>query len=177
MLDFIAFIGLFVGGVFFTKQAGGALPPIIETPKATPQTVNQIDLDTMARTMWGEARNEGYAGMQGVANVIMNRYALAQQSNARARQFGATPAAICKKPWQFSVWNANDPNLEKILNVTTANRDFRTALEIAEKALLGQLSDVTGGADHYHAHYVAPNWSEGVRPTTIIKNHQFYKLA
>ena len=177
MFDLIAFIGLFLGGIFLTsKQAGSALP---STNDALPQpySVNKNDLDVMARTIWGEARNEGYAGMQAVANVIMNRYSLAQRSNAYARQFGSTPAEICKKPWQFSVWNAGDPNLEKIINVTDANREFRTAKSIAELALRGQLADVTGGADHYHAHYVAPNWSQGENPTAVIKNHQFYKLA
>ena len=31
------------------------------------------DLDTLARTLWAEARGEGVAGMEAVAAVIMNR--------------------------------------------------------------------------------------------------------
>ena len=34
-----------------------------------------LALDTLARTLWGEARGEGRAGMQAVANVIRNRAA------------------------------------------------------------------------------------------------------
>lgn len=173
----LAFISLLVGTFFVAKQPESAQTPDNLTPDNYSGYVDNYDLDTMARTIWGEARNEGYAGMQAVANVIMNRYAKAQTNSAKARQFGATPSAICKKPWQFSVWNASDPNLEKILNVTETNREFRTALDIARLALLGQLPDITGGADHYHANYVAPSWvSAGVK-TETIKNHIFYRLA
>ena len=34
------------------------------------------DQDTMARTIYGEARGEGQAGMIAVANVILNRFSL-----------------------------------------------------------------------------------------------------
>ena len=33
------------------------------------------EIDTMARTIWGEARGEGTAGMVAVGNVILNRVA------------------------------------------------------------------------------------------------------
>ena len=32
------------------------------------------DVDIMARTLWGEARNQGKEGMEAVACVIMNRF-------------------------------------------------------------------------------------------------------
>ena len=181
MTDLIAFISLFVGSLLFgARQAGGALPPSTAQPAETPKIGREFtnyDLDTMARTMWGEARNEGYEGMQAVANVIMNRYELAKSNPAYARQFGRTPGDICKKPWQFSVWNSGDPNLPKILNVTTADSRFRTALEIAERALNGTLPDITGGADHYHATYVSPSWASAGVKTTQIKTHIFFKLS
>ena len=36
----------------------------------------KLEIDTLARTIWGEARGEGSAGMQAVANVVMNRAAI-----------------------------------------------------------------------------------------------------
>lgn len=47
--------------------------------KATTISVSKIDeidedIDTMARTIWGEARGEGVQGMQAIACVIMNRF-------------------------------------------------------------------------------------------------------
>ena len=56
------------------------------------------DLDTMARTMWGECRGCDTEGQIGVANVINNRV------NAR-RWYGKTHKEVCLKEWQFSCWN------------------------------------------------------------------------
>ena len=65
------------------------------------------DLDTMARTMWGECRGCDTEGQIGVANVINNRV------NAR-RWYGKTHKEVCLKEWQFSCWNEGDPNKEKM---------------------------------------------------------------
>lgn len=172
-------IGAMIGAgsyfVFFTKGAGASLPFNFEQKPA--QAVDPQDLEVMARTIWGEARGEGREGMQAVANVIMNRFELAQQSLGYARQFGATIQEICQKPYQFSVWNANDPNLALIQSVNRSNPQFRQALNIAEKALRGNLPDITGGADHYHTAAVSPNWSQGETPVKVIKSHKFFRLA
>ncbi len=135
------------------------------------------DLDTLARTLWGEARGEGYTGMQAVANVIMNRYAQAQSNVAKAQQFGGTVADICKKPYQFSVWNATDSNYHKIITVTQTDSNFAMAWRIAKDALNGSLLDITGGADHYHTSAINPKWSKGQTPVAVVQNHEFYKLA
>lgn len=155
----------------------GAVSASLAGQKAAADLVKNTHIDTLARTMWGEARGQGARGMQAVANVVMNRLKAAQGSAAKARQFGATVSEICKKPWQFSAWNANDPNLEKLLAVTTANADFRVALDLARQAVEGRLPDITGGADHYHANYVKPSWSVGATPVAVVGVHEFYKLA
>ena len=139
--------------------------------------VDQSDKITLARTIWGEARGEGYSGMQSVANVIMNRYAAAQASVAKAQQFGGTVEDICKKPYQFSAWNTSDPNFAKMLEVTDNNAQFRTALDIAERALRGTLPDITGGADHYHTQAVSPSWSRGQTVIAQVGSHNFFRLG
>ena len=163
----------------FDKIKSFLLGGISFTPVTTTQqiTANNTDLDTLARTVWGEARGEGYSGMQAVANVIMNRYRQAQNSEAKARQFGRTVSEICKKKYQFSAWLENDPNYQKLLTVDSSNAQFRTALEIADLALRGRLPDITGGADHYHTAAVNPAWSQGENPVRIINSHQFYRLT
>src|SRR5690606_4106602 len=95
-------------------------------------SIDRKDLDTLARTLWGEARGEGVAGMQAVAAVIMNRHKLAKQNAAYARQFGRSVAEICLKPYQFSAWLASDPNRFKMMTVSTSDPVFRDALRIAE---------------------------------------------
>lgn len=126
---------------------------------------NEIDL--LARTIWGEARGEGTQGMQAVANVIMNRV-------KKGGWYGATVQDVVLKPYQFSVWNKDDPNREKALAVTTADPQFWTAKKLASLAYNGQLDDITGGAVNYHANYVKPAWAESMTRTATIGKHIFY---
>ena len=128
-----------------------------------------VQIDTTARTIWGEARGEGSQGMQGVANVIQNRV-------KQGGWWGATFAEVCKKKSQFSCWNEGDPNHAKLLAVTMADRDFVTARAIATKAVSWTLPDITGGANHYHNKRTKPNWADDSKITVTIGNHIFYKL-
>lgn len=125
------------------------------------------EVDIVARTIWGEARGEGYTGMQAVANVIMNRV-------ESPGWWGTDPVSVCMKPFQFSAWNSSDANSGKAARVTTADREFRIALDIAARAVAGTLPDITGGATHYHADYVYPNWAQGLDRTATIGGHIFY---
>ena len=122
----------------------------------------------LARTLWGEARGEGRAGMEAVAAVIMNRLA--------DRRWPNTVSDVVMQPWQFSVWNTGDPNRAPMLAVGDGDPSFRMALEVAIMAIEGQLKDPTNGANHYHTHRVQPAWSRGVEPTVIIGNHRFFRL-
>jgi N-acetylmuramoyl-L-alanine amidase len=128
-----------------------------------------IAIDTMARTLWGEARGEVPAGQRGVANVILNRVA-----KDKPQRFGATVENVCRKPMQFSCWNQSDPNRAKLLAVTDANEQFRQCLELARTAVNGSLSDNTRGSDHYHTAGVAPSWSKGHVPAAVLGSHRFF---
>lgn len=131
--------------------------------------------DILARTIWGEARGEDAAatpahdGMAAVAAVVMNRA-------RRPRWWGGNVLEVCRKPFQFSCWNANDPNRAKLETVSVADPQFREALAIARLALSNWLVDMTGGADHYHATGVFPRWARGQVPTAEIGTHLFYRL-
>lgn len=165
-------------GLLFPQQAGEVIESaIVKTGEAFGPP--RPDVDTLARTIWGEARGEGREGMVAVANVVMNRYRL-RQSGAGYRSFGpvgASVAQICTAPRQFSAWNHGDPNRAAMLNVTEQSASFATAMEIARAAVAGSLSDITGGADHYHARTVNPDWAEGVAPVKAIGKHVFYNIT
>ena len=64
------------------------------------------DIDTLARTLFGEARGELYGGRVAVANVIINRAA------SQVTWWGNTVEEVCRKPKQFSCWDLkfNKPN-------------------------------------------------------------------
>ena len=122
----------------------------------------------LAKTIWGEARGEGMQGMQAVANVVMNRV------NA-ASWYGASIKDVVLKPYQFSCWNANDPNRAKIDKLSIEDLAASGALNVARQVISGQLKDITGGATNYHATSVNPAWAEKMTKTVQIGNHVFYK--
>lgn len=132
-------------------------------------TDRQREIDTLARTIWGEARGEGTQGMQAVANVIMNRV------NGLS-WFGQTIEGVCKKPKAFSCWNSNDPNSSLCQAVNESDPYFVHCKNIAQMAVNGQLIDITKGANHYHAKNIRPYWADDTKRTCIIGNHIFYKL-
>lgn len=130
------------------------------------------DIDTMARTLWGEARGEEKQGRIAVAWVIRNR-----ATKSPAYNWPNTPKAVCRQPWQFSCWNSNDPNLPKMKGLTERDSIFRECLAVANDVLNGNVSDPTNGADHYYAISInTPSWAIGKKPTVTIGHHRFYEL-
>lgn len=137
----------------------------------------KTDIETLAKTIWGEARGEGDLGMRAVAHVILNRLAVARHMPG----FWGWPdsiTGICLQPWQFSVWNENDPNRKKLDTITADNPFYRKAYNVAMDAMDGHLGkDPTAGATHYlnpGAVHIMPNWTNG-DPLAVIGKHHFYR--
>lgn len=138
------------------------------------------DLDILARTIWGEARGEGQKGMEAVACVIMNRvkankwftgYLLIDHNRV------SSVAETCLKPYQFSCWNENDVNLEKLKRVGTEDPFFSLALNIANQALSGRMKDFTHGATHYKVRTCKASWIDRNNPQIPcyeLGKHVFY---
>jgi N-acetylmuramoyl-L-alanine amidase len=132
------------------------------------------DLDTLARTIYGEARGEGEFGMQAVACVIMNRV---HASAKKPQWWGVGIDGVCLKPGQYSCWNADDINRPIIEAVTEAEPVFALATAVAAKAAAGTLDDITNGATHYYDRRMPeePYWARGIEPCAVIGHHKFYK--
>ena len=153
-----------------------AMPIRAEQPAQAPRlgdTAPRPEEDVLARTLWGEARGERDASlaMKAVANVVLNR-------RRKNTWWGKTITEVCRKPWQFSCWNAGDPNLSKLLRVESSDRQFAIALGIARQAVSGDLgSDPTQGATHYYADslHTVPTWARGRSPCALIGRHRFYR--
>jgi len=154
--------GTIIGDLGLPTLAGPPPPP------ALIDTTN--DQDILARTIYGEARGEGYSGMQAVANVVMNR------ANDPANRWPKAPASVCLQPYQFSCWNPGDPNYPLISGADPADAIFDSCSNIASLAILGQLPDITGGAQFYfNPALAAPSWAAGMTKTATIGNHVFYR--
>lgn len=135
-------------------------------------------IQRLAETAYAEARGEGEAGMHAVLSAIGNRLKLSMAG--KGYNWGDTPLEIAtygkdgRK--QFSPWNSTDPN-NPINNPPDRNNPlYKTAHALAEKLAAGELPDITGGAEHFHATSIdAPGWTTGQTATTI-GNHKFYSL-
>lgn len=140
-----------------------------------------IDLLTLARTLWGEARSESWRGLIAVAWVVRNRLA---KPGWWSRQQGDgipddTIEAVCRDKWQFSCWW--DSQKARVSTRTPAQLGL--CYQAAQAVLDGIEDDPTGGADHYHtiakpdyAKTWPPEWAKGHKGV-VIGNHVFYRIG
>ena len=120
----------------------------------------------LARTIYWEARNEGDAGQQAIANVVVNRLA-----------HEGFPKTICgvvkegqeKKACQFSWW------CDGLADTAQDETAYTRAKEIARKVLNRQLGDLTGGALYFHHRGNKPPWAGEYIRTVEVGDHIFYK--
>jgi spore germination cell wall hydrolase CwlJ-like protein len=133
--------------------------------------------DTLARTLWGEARGEGEAGMIAVAAVVLNRLRISAEHGGRY-WWGCTIEGVCRARSQFSCWNPGDPNRAKLLAVDDGDPAFRMAKAVASDAIAGRLSDPTFGATTYKvASLPWPySWGRPRLPLIEIGKHAFFNL-
>lgn len=117
--------------------------------------LNEVQL--LALCIWSEARGEPYLGKLAVGHVVQNR--VAAQS-----WFGQTMGAVILKPWQFSWFN--EP--------TGPVQVDDACLAIADLTARNVTIDPTGGATHFHADYVKPDWAALMKFTGQIGRHLFY---
>ena len=137
-----------------------------------PKPIHDIDLYTLARTIYGEARGESYNGQIAVGQVILNRF------KKQKKSYGLTIADVCLKPRQFSCWNSNDPNSAKLRGLIDLRDDtYQLAYSAALDAIMRHEEGVehTEGSLHYINPKVAqPVWIKGKTPVYMVGNHHFY---
>lgn len=159
--------------------APAAPPPIdLPSPRVDRSDRQPREADILARTMYGEARGEGVRGLEAVAHVVLNRV------DARS-WWGRDVVAVCLKPWQFSCWNAADPNRRKLLALSAADPVYARAFDTAARLLELQdrdhdtrvRNDPTGGATHYYGPALVkrPAWAAGRVPCARIGGHDFFR--
>lgn len=154
---------------------GGTDAPTNNIAKDMAAFYCELEIDVLARTLWGEARGEPDGGMEAVASVVLNRVAIAEDSDGF--WWGNNVIQVCQKPYQFSCWNRSDPNFQKLQAVDETDLYFATAKRIARRACAGTIKDSTFGATHYHADTINPYWARRETPTITIGHHIFYRIA
>lgn len=138
----------------------------------------KLGLATLAATIYGEARGESFDGQVAVAHVILNRL-------KRPKRFADTLEKVCRQKFQFSCWNAGDPNSVACKAIVDRGDSeilfwhedpvFRKCVIAAYSAVNGTAPDKTGGATHYFVtKSKKPKWVEGKEPSAVIGAHSFY---
>ena len=139
--------------------------PAQRTPRA------DTNKDVLARMLIGEAEGYSEEVKIAIAYTALNR--------VKDKRWSEDLTKVILQPKQYSCFNKNDPNYDKVLNpekynLTEWNECNRTAKRVLER------EDPTNGANHYHMSYVKPNWSRGKTPIKIMKEKGktflFYKL-
>ncbi len=155
--------------------AGDKSPPSVDEriDKVEAQAVDPLGNEPMddaitclARTIYWEARGIAEVGMEGVANVVMNRLGHSGFPNTVC---GVVKQGREQSPCQFSWWCDGRPDQAK------DDESYTIAKEIARKALNLQLPDRTDGALYFHHGDVSPAWSKEFFKTVEISPFVFYK--
>jgi len=117
------------------------------------------DIDTLARTLYGEAEVNNDKDARAIACVIINRVKFNRWPN--------TVAGVCLQPWQFSCWNQNDPNRVRILEAH--GPWFEHCKDVARAAVAGQVSDFTKRSTHYYETGIKkPKWAKKKEPVYTV---------
>lgn len=103
-----------------------------------------------------------------IMKVLNNRKEYAV--NKGYEQANELDAAL--QPWQFSMWNKNDPNWKRALK---ANEDNPHTVNSIKSYIQYQNSDYKSNTKvnkiyHYHTEYVAPDWSSGKKANPVNIN-------
>ena len=126
-------------------------------------------IDTLARTLWGEARLEPVRTIEAVAAVVLNRL-------SRAADGDESIVSVCRRPGAFACWDETRPDYPHLLAVTAGEPVFDTCLRVARRAVAGVLPDATKGATRYHPLSAHPAWTTGALPTAEIGGLLFYEM-
>jgi hypothetical protein len=96
----------------------------------------ETQIDTLARTIEGEAGDQSFEGKLAVGNVVANRVAA----------WGGTIASQAKAPGQFTAWNS----LDNGGNVQVNKKPSKASIAAATAIVDGTVPDNTGGATYYN---------------------------
>lgn len=130
------------------------------------------DLDIGWRTVWQEARDQGYDGMIAVAWVLRNRLEF------RRGDRWATLAQTCMDWLQFSGWREQDANFLPAHRADLDGTGLLCVKALTTVLLAAPNSDPTFGSRHYvNPKLAQPGWAYGHKPAVVIGDHAFYNTV
>ena len=91
--------------------------------------------------------------------------------------WGESYAGVCRKSWQFSCWNKNDPNYAYLSGAKAIPAgQFSRAQKAADMVMSGQAKDPACAATHYYAITMPkpPVWAKGAKEALRLGHHIFF---
>lgn len=125
----------------------------------SPSVVEIQQFECMLKNIYHEARGDSVEGMQAVALVTLNR----------ASSKDKTVCEVVYERKQFS-WTI----LQTVRNKKLTD-NYDAVHRVTSDAMAGRLSDITGGATHYHTTRVKPYWAKTLGKIGNIGQHIFYR--
>lgn len=122
-----------------------------------------------ALCIWREARGCSTSQMNAIWWVLQNR------ANDPANRWPKDIADVVTQPYQFSSFNASDPNVTAWPSFKD-KADWLAWLNCQAVVVSPLGGDPTGGATNYLSGDAVPSWAEGKEPTVVLGPFKFYKL-
>ena len=142
-----------------------------------PLSLTAIELDVLARTLYGECRGEILESKLAHAWVIRNRVVADLGEDNQPDWWGEGVIDVCQKRRQFSCWNRDDPNWLGLHAVDYGDDAMQDCIYAALMVWRGYVRDPTWGARHYHAEEASPPWAEGHKPVCTIGRTVFFNTV
>ena len=118
------------------------------------------ELRCLAMNIYFEARGESRRGQLAVAAVTLNR--------KRSPHY---PDSICAVVWQSRQFSWTN---QSVWHRPRNDRAWRFAMKLANKVYHNKVKLPVVSATHFHARYVAPEWSTQMKRVARIGKHLFY---
>lgn len=162
-----------------TTEIPLTLPSVVEMPSPEitfkPKPLKRVRIPTSAKTdydaereclaqnIYFESRDQPLTGQVAVGLVTLNR--------TTSNRWPNTICGVVKQRKQFSwFWDGKSDRPRNKVAYAIAENIASTLLS-PENAVV----DLTDGATHYHATYVAPKWKGSLTKVTQIGGHVFYR--
>ena len=127
------------------------------------------DLECLTQAVYYEARGEGRAGMQAVAQVVLNR-----------ARHGAFPNSVCGVVYQGANRSTGCQfsfTCNGAMRRGVNQAAWRRAHDVASSALSGNVYRAVGNATHFHTTAVSPRWRHSLVPVGQVGSHLFYRFG
>ena len=148
-------------------------------PRLTPSQIRRTDIANIAKTVMGEAEDQGPVGMEAVGRVIRNRY-----DQGRGRSF----TEVINDPKQFTIWNNKLKDRAQAIGRMRpgqGNPQFDEAYEVAKRVYYDtvpyvhdEVGDVAMDADlYYNPKKASPKWAKHKKVPYLgtIGDHNFHR--